>query len=667
MKKKRFMGLLALASCVTLLTGCESEAFFGLGKYVNQVSDFGSGLLEKLGLKEKQEEKNEKESEEKPSGEQSGEQGGQEGGKEEGQGGQEEQKTPSMTVAEIPVKLEVGQALDLDEYVTLENATEYEVVLATNSAKLVKVEGHVITALGEGTISFTIKCGELSKACSIEGFRGSREALIDFFDGVENRYSVVVYQEEQTAGKDTADDESDDEYEWLVADILMHDTNYILSLGNWDSDETTGEAIPGGFLRFGKDAEECYMYSLVEDDQGIESVKLGQELGIVYFDTYNPSFGVDFSKAAYEYDEQNDEDLYVIEGKDAKWFAQESLFVPSGAFGSQGQYPVDRVEFNIYNEANEGEPESLAVDAYVYVTFQGQEELVEIATLYTDEESVGYELLQEYCVPENKPAGVDYWNYFASSVGLGDFFLGKDSLVVGQTGLISLEYGWVDDTGAAIDVPESVADYDLYYMPVGSKTLVTTPTSVWEVDENYSPISGKMLVEGENEGDPDVVYNIYSTQTGYYAEEADEGVWDDGALVFAGVSARANYAPGKISAVQDITHMEPGENEGDPDTEVYDFTVFSFGLGKVSGLIDALVAGDDGLYNLGIIVDHYELNPYFSGLLVIDPNGGIAQLTLQFSWDDNENWQVTYTSMYYPGVASLAASFEASMLSVINA
>ena len=52
MKKKRFMGLLALASCVTLLTGCESEAFFGLGKYVNQVADWGTGLLEKLGLKE---------------------------------------------------------------------------------------------------------------------------------------------------------------------------------------------------------------------------------------------------------------------------------------------------------------------------------------------------------------------------------------------------------------------------------------------------------------------------------------------------------------------------------------------------------------------------------------------------------------------------------------
>ena len=662
MKKKRFIRLLALASCVTLLTGCESEAFFGLGKYWNQFTDWGNGLLVKMGLK-KEEQKDEKKDEEKPSGDQGGE-----------QGGQEEQKAPSMSIAELPERLEVGEALDLDEYVTLENASEYEVVLEANSASLAKVEGHVLTATDEGRISFTVKCGDLSKSLSIDAVRGSREALIEYFDGVGNQYTAVVYQEEQTAGDETPDDETDDEYEWLMADILLHDTNYILSFYNWDEDETTGEAIPGGFLRFGEEAEECYTFTIEEDDQGDEQVVLDRELGLVYFNAYNPDFGVDFSEAEYEYDEEYDMDLYVIEGNDAKWFAEESLLVPGGAFGSQGQYPVDRVEFTIYDEAEEGEPESLAVDAYVYVTFQGEEVPVEIATLYTDEESVGYELLQEYCVAENKPAGVDYWYYFGS-VGLGDFFLGKESLVVGQTGLISVEYGWCDDNGDPIDMPESVlteANGNFAYLPIGSKTMITTPTSVWEVDDSYSPLGGKMLVEGESESDPDVTYNIYKTQTGFYAEEADEGVWDDGSLVFAGVSARANYAPGKISAAQDITHMEPGENEGDPETEVYDGTLFTFGTGKVGGLIDALVAGDDGLYNLGVLISFYaqydvDLVSYFDGSLFVDPNSGAVQLTFEFGWATNENWAVTFTSMYYPGVASLAASFEASMLDVINA
>ena len=224
-------------------------------------------------------------------------------------------------------------------------------------------------------------------------------------------------------------------------------------------------------------------------------------------------------------------------------------------------------------------------------------------------------------------------------------------------------------------MPESVlteANGNFAYLPIGSKTMITTPTSVWEVDDSYSPLSGKMLVEGENEGDPDVTYNIYKTQTGFYAEEADEGVWDDGSLVFAGVSARANYAPGKISAAQDITHMEPGENEGDPETEVYDGTLFTFGTGKVGGLINALVAGDDGLYMLGALISFYaqydvDLVSYFDGSLYVAPNSGAVQLTLEFGWATNENWAVTFTSMYYPGVASLAASFEASMLDVINA
>ena len=224
-------------------------------------------------------------------------------------------------------------------------------------------------------------------------------------------------------------------------------------------------------------------------------------------------------------------------------------------------------------------------------------------------------------------------------------------------------------------MPESVlteANGNFAYLPIGSKTMITTPTSVWEVDDSYSPLGGKMLVEGESESDPDVTYNIYKTQTGFYAEEADEGVWDDGSLVFAGVSARANYAPGKISAAQDITHMEPGENEGDPETEVYDGTLFTFGTGKVGGLIDALVAGDDGLYNLGVLISFYaqydvDLVSYFDGSLFVDPNSGAVQLTFEFGWATNENWAVTFTSMYYPGVASLAASFEASMLDVINA
>ena len=154
MKKKRFMGLLALASCVTLLTGCESNAFFGLGKYVNQVGDGFNGILEKLGLK-KAEQKEEKQSEEEK------QQSGEQGGEQQGGGEQEQPATPTLTVAELPAKLDVRESLDLDQYVTITNLESYSVELASESANLASLEGHVLTALGEGEIKFTVSAGEL--------------------------------------------------------------------------------------------------------------------------------------------------------------------------------------------------------------------------------------------------------------------------------------------------------------------------------------------------------------------------------------------------------------------------------------------------------------------------------------------------------------------------
>ena len=674
MKKKRLTGILALASCVALLTGCDSDAFFGLGGVWNKISETSVGLFntvaEKLGFKEA-EKKEEKEDEQKQD---EGEQGGE-------QGGEEEQKIPSMVVSELPARLEVGEALDLTPYVTLENLEDFEVVVAEGSKELASAEGHVLSAKGEGEINFTIKAGELSESFSLEGFRGSREALINFFDGVENRYTAVVYQEEQTAGADTTEDETDDEYSWLTSDVLFHGKNYILSLGSWDADEQ-GNPIPGGFLRFGEDAEESYAYNLKtqgEGEEATEVVELGKQYSKVLLDYYNGDFSVDFSQAVYEYDEENDLDLYVITGNDASLFAENSLFVPNGAFGAQGQYPVDRVEFNIYDEAEEGEEESLAVDAYVYVSLSGESYLVEIATLYTDAESVGYALLDEYCVPENKPAGVDYWNYFHSSVGLGDFFLGADGLV-GQTGLVKLDYGWFDDQGTAIECPAETEGTLFPYMPVGSNTMFFSETSIWEVSpilneesgelEGYNPLSGRMLVAGEGEN-PDVVYDIFTTETGYFAEESDEsGVWSNSSFTFADLAARENYAPGLISEATDITHMEAGENEGDPEQEVYDGTLFSFYQGKVGGLINALIAGCDGLYYLNAVISTYAQNgldilPYFGGSLFINPSSGMVQVTVSFVWDDNQNWQVSFTSMPNSGVASLTGQFEANMLSSV--
>ena len=585
---------------------------------------------------------------------------------------------PGISLKELPAYGLVDEELDLDEYVELVGVSDFTVELSDDSKSFASLDGHKISFDAEGEVKFTVSAGGKSASGSIESIRESRLALMDYFEGVGNQYSVVVEHEYQTAGKETEEDDSDDEYDWFVDDVIFHDTNYILSLGSWDSDDE-GNAIPGGFLRFSEESENAYTFSVLEtvpeseEEEPEEYVELGSKVSSLYLDAYNPEFGVDFAKAKYELDTEAGADLYVIEGDEAKWFAEESLFIPNGT--PYTGYPVTKVEFNIYDEAEEGEEPSLAVDAYVYINYGG-DYLLEIATLYTDEESVGYELLQEYCVPENEPQGVDYWNYFSQYVGLGDFFLSPTSFV-GANGLISLEYGWYDDEGGAIDCPDYWKDTDFEYLPVGEKYMLMSGSSIWDVspivDEEsgsitgFSPLSGKMTVTSEGDDPVTTVYKIFPIESSpyYYAEEADEGVWENGDEVFAGLANRDNYAPGVIGEPEDIYHEEPGETEEDEPTQVYDGTLFTFDQGKVNGFVDALVAGDqDGLYNLGLLLYYYqdELYDYFYAELTINPNYGTVELIVSLPLGEDMNWQIKFESSYNPSVTQLASSYEAYMI-----
>ena len=647
MKKKRFMGLLALASCVTLLTGCESNAFFGLGKYVNQVGDGFNGILEKLGLK-KAEQKEEKQSEEEK------QQSGEQGGEQQGGGEQEQPATPTLTVAELPAKLDVRESLDLDQYVTITNLESYSVELASESANLASLEGHVLTTVGEGEIKFTVSAGELSKACSVSCVSSVREFLIEQFNEAKNRYSVVEFSYDQ----------ANDEY--YISDYVVHSSRYILT--EYFAYDANQNIVPGGWLSF--DDEDLFEFTVEENAQGEDEVVLGDQASAVYFTVYNPIIETAYyfqKNGTYEYDDQYDVDMIVLEGEPATYWAQEAMMLYQGKVSGQSTtYHVAKVEFYLEEYQNE-----VALDYMVYVTDDADAtgELLgySFGEIWFGDDA-GDELLDAYCIPDNKPVSIDYWDYYSSfgltGVGLGDFFVSDSSAYLPCTGAYSLEYGWFDDAGNAIACPTTG---NFKYMPVGSKTMFVSESSVWDVSAvyddttgdllGYNPNSGKMLVEGEGT-DPDVVYDIYPTQTGFTAIEADDdAVWKDKALVFAGLRDRANYAPGCFSEVKDYA-----DDNGD-----YLCSVFTFQDGKVGGLIDALVDGDDGLYNLGYLISYYAQNgvdllPYFGGSLVIYPMSGVAQLTIEFVWDDDQNWSVTFTSQYAPSVATQCANFEVYML-----
>ena len=189
--------------------------------------------------------------------------------------------------------------------------------------------------------------------------------------------------------------------------------------------------------------------------------------------------------------------------------------------------------------------------------------------------------------------------------------------------------------------------------------------SIWLVDSNYQPISGKMALTSEGEEPVTTVYNIYSaeTETGYFAEEADEGVWE-GANALTALASRENFAPGAIAEAEDL--FVEDEETGDPS---YDGTAFYFYQGYANGFIDALVAGDDGLYYLGAVIDAWasvqDLYQFFVPTVTIDPNSGYVNIVCSFGWDDNQNWQVSFTSMYYPNAASMADSYASYMASAV--
>ena len=659
MKKKRFMKLLALASCVTLLTGCESEAFFGLGKYWNQFADWGVGLLEKLGLKEASK-KEEKQSEDQQGG---GEQGGEEGGE---QGGGEVTPEPqkSIAVENLPEKIDVIETLDLDDYVVLEGFEDYEVALDAASEDLAELDGHKLSTLAEGNIKFTVSAGELSQKCSIECVSATREFLFDAFDEAKNRYTIYEY-------------DFDDNDQPYVADYIVHSDLYLLTKRfAYDANQNI---VPGGWLSF--EGEDFFKYTIEEDSQGEEQVVLGEQANPVYMSVYNPVIDPEYyfeDNGVFEYDEQYDEKLIVLTGSPALYFAEEALMCYQGEIETTSGdiYTFSKIQFALGEYEDDVTGETLQfVEWYAYVMTEGdtKEYLYGFGEILFGDEA-GDELLDAYCIPANKPEGTDYWNYFNPQLGLGDFVLSPQSYV-GATGIIDVDYGWFDENGAAIAEPES------WGLPVGSDRFVTSPTSIWMYEgqfneqgelAGYALSKGKMLVAGEG-SNPSVTYNIYpGANNSFLAEEADEGVWEKGSEVFAGLRDKNNYAPGSIIEVEDFTHMVPGENEGDPEVEEYYGTTFTFNTGKVGGLLNAVVAADNNLYAVSTLIDYYashgvNILNYFSGSFNIYPSYGVYQLSMSFATEDGY-WTVSVTSMYNPSAGTQAASNEAYMLAnVINA
>ena len=354
----------------------------------------------------------------------------------------------------------------------------------------------------------------------------SRAFMIDYFNNFGRTYTVdlKVVNDAGTALEDY--------------DMIYHTENYVYET-NYGKDDNNNP-YGAGFLRFTSLDEKAYLFQVkLEDNE--EKIELSDKYPIDYLvKYYNPEFSVDFAKISYEYDAENKDDLFVLTGEDAADFAEASLFVPNGKVSG---YAIDRVEFSIWDVSATEEPD-YRVCAYPTFSVGTKKYYYGYCFLSNKAADVGYPLLDAYCVPENKPVSLDYYNEFLKDVRffdgtepfyghvLSDLLL-SPSGVYGATGTIETFFSWMDaETYEPFDY--DLSSYETTYyggkLPNGSKTYLTSEKGIWEVeavlDENdefvrYDPVSG---VISASVGEPaeEKVFNCYylgaDSQEKYSAE-----------------------------------------------------------------------------------------------------------------------------------------------------
>ena len=694
MKKRRFMGLMALASCVTLLTGCDSNAFFGLGGKINEI-------MEKMGIKEKEEEKKDDPTPEPQEKTLTGlgevsvlkefsyngavsvndfkviakySDGSEEDvvpetvsldtsvcGSIQGSltyKGESQSFTAKvnpvgeMIISQLPASLFPGDVLDLSDYVTLKKISGGFTVTVTEGEDLVSQEGNVLTIIGEGNLAFTVSAGGHSQTFSYDTMHAIRKEFVEAFQDIGNRYTMDIYSPQY--------DDNDQYIGMALDDTLFHSSNYVLTLTSMGTDDD-GNPIAGGILRFSEESDTAYMYTLAQDEEKGEYVELVDQYSSRLLEYYNSDFSVDFSKAAYEYDATNKIEMLVIEGDDAVTFAENSLFIPNGALTANdgSSVPFNRIEFYFQDIAEEGEDPLIVPCCDSYVLFEGKNAFWNTGVFWLDEESIGYKLLEEYCVPENEPKPYDYYNEFFEGITLSDLLV-SDKSVFGADGVYKLQYGWFDDNGKAIAQPAACTNFFGGDLPAGFNLRYTSATSIWEVgldsqQEPY-PVSGKTTVNLGSEEEPNmVVYSVFSAEEGYFVEPdyEHETVWDDSLLVFDGLRNPENWELGAITGVEETTLEEQ---------TAYSFT---FRGGKFHGLLYSICDGIEGMSLIEDTIEWYygasggdNLEEFFDMEMLVCPAYGYVQFTITFTWESGQNYVISVASVSNPDVAEYTSAFE---------
>ena len=396
MKKRRFMGIMALASCVTLLTGCDSNAFFGLGGKVNEI-------LEKMGIKKKDEKQDDT---------------------------PQEDTSVSISVSGLPEEIVVGTVLNFENYVQIKNSSaSFSLMLNAASSKLAKVSGHNVTITGEGEITVMVLAEGKSAIAKFNTISQQRKEFRDMFKDVGDNYSGYNYDWKEVSSK-----AEKKQYEFELGGKITHGEKYTYNeeffiVGHDANKDPIYKA--GGYV-VGSD-KVVYSYALEEEkDSSNNTVRVphlqlnGDEPEAISDVTSKFAFDYNAFELVTEEDLNGEEREYLVLSPDAGGANKELIWKTFGLTIDLSDYDYIFDSLYVHKESFK-DPSNKDVDAFAFDviikdTDSGEYEALARYVLFPDSDNKVAEM-EKYVKDGEKPHGysldpfADAINQFADPEG----------------------------------------------------------------------------------------------------------------------------------------------------------------------------------------------------------------------------------------------------------
>jgi hypothetical protein len=471
-----------------------------------------------------------------------------------------------IVVGDLPDHVIVGQEYDLDQYVTVTNTeSSFTITFSDDSLDLVTVDGHKVTPVGEGDISFTVSVDGKSATGSITSIYQVREDFAKFSEGIGHDYVIYYYPDSQ---------------EQVSLDVMFHTSDYLYDeqfdyevVGYDEEGYPDVEYYPGGYAEIdGK----VYSY-LLEEVPGETEEDEPEFVPHFMINGDEPASIADIT-GAYDVDASKLAVLtYDVTAATTPWyvFNEEVLLMPKTDTASFDKIrPMIQFfdDFEDYGCTYEGtliqscdiegtneQGEEVVTPGFAFAPIVSDESGVNVWNIYiVTHESATLEEMDAFIASEETPVGKD----------LSSFVDIIDALVTGEFN-VSIQYGsYIGDSL----VSQSMAAY--YKLPLGGDCTGVVNYYVSESQIHVEEVGMEDVSFGFIKGADDKIYSYGD----YEEEEGPEPspVVEPGEDVEGKFPAHTvfeflkEFAGVEVNVPEYISSYVPASEEDYPTFEIYD-------------------------------------------------------------------------------------------------